>query len=287
MTAGHRDAEGPVDELVAALALADAAALARRGAYEEALRALDESAVDGPAEWDLRARIHAQRGDLPAADAAWHRVLAVLPDDADARAGRRRIARTAHGRRPVPVVALGAAGLVLLAAGTATVVAPHHPATPPVRSAPPAVPETPRRATPDPELALLADALRGPGVRVRARSHDVRIVFTRGLYGPDGAVLTADGRRALAATGRRLRDRTVRVTVLGHEARLLGTEPSGGSDLEVSRAVTAAAVLSAASGLPLSAFTLGGAEQSAAPYAGHDPATRSRDRTVTVLVAPA
>lgn len=286
MTAGHRDAEGPVDELVAALVLADAATLARRGAYEEALRALDESTVDGPAAWDLRARIHAQRGDLPAADAAWHRVLAVLPDDADARAGHRRIARIGHGRGPVPVVALGAAGLVLLAAGTVTVVAPHHPATP-VRSARPAVPETPRRATPDPELALLADALRGPGVRVRARSHDVRIVFTRGLYGPDGAVLTADGRRALAATGRRLRDRTVRVTVLGHEARLPGTEPSGGSDLEVSRAVTAATVLSAASGLPLSAFTLGGAEQSAAPYAGHDPATRSRDRTVTVLVAPA
>lgn len=296
----------PGDELVAELALADAASLARRGEYDAALRALDESTMDSPALSDLRARIHAQRGDLPAADAAWRRVLATEPDNAAALAGRKLVDQIQRGRRrrrPVPVLAIGVVVLVLLAGGAvATAVATTgtggHPA-PAAAHGDQALrhrvdsleSRDARRRAADraarQRLADLADTLRGNGVRITRREHDVQVVFMAGLFPPDGSGLTPAGRQSLASWGRKLAGQRVTVTVLGHEALLAGAPAEGGSMLEVSRAESAAAALSAASGLPLSAFTVSGAEQSAAPYPGEDPESQSRDRTVTLLVAPA
>jgi tetratricopeptide (TPR) repeat protein len=292
-------------ELAAELALADAAALARRGEYDAALRVLEESTVDSPELWDLKARINAQHGDLPAADAAWQRVLAADPDNAAALAGRKLIGQIQRGRRrrrPVPVLAIGVVVLVLLAGGAvATAVATGtggHPV--PVaahgdqalrRRVDSLESRNARRRAADRQtrqrLADLADALRGNGVRIMQRQHDVQVVFTAGLFPPDGSGLTTAGRQTLASWGPKLANQRVTVTVLGHEALLAGEPAEGGSVLEISRAEAAAAALSTASGLPLSAFTVSGAEQSAAPYPGQDPTSQSRDRTVTLLATPA
>ena len=293
-------------ELATELTLADAAGLARRGAYDAALRVLDEPAVRTPAADDLRARIHAQRGDLAAADAAWQRVLEATPDDAAALAGRALIDQIRRGRRPrrpaLPIVAVGVAVLVAAAGGVATADLVGAGTARPAGSETPgpdaslrhrigALASRDARQRADAErtrrrLAALAEALRGPGARVEQRDGDVRVVFDRGLFPPDGTTLSDEGRKLLATWGTRLAGQRVTVTVLGHQARLPGQTPSGGSSLQLARATAAAHALAAASGLPLSAFAVATAEQSAAPYSGDDPSAQDRDRTVTLLVAP-
>ncbi|MDQ3402537.1 MAG: hypothetical protein M3548_03970, partial [Actinomycetota bacterium] len=61
--------------LAAELGLAEAADAARAGDYLAALRVLAQLDQDDPARLDLLARVHAQRGDLDAADETWARLL--------------------------------------------------------------------------------------------------------------------------------------------------------------------------------------------------------------------
>lgn len=76
---------------------------------------------------NLRAKVHAQRGEMAEADACWTRVEALAPDDPDAAAGRRTLAKIAAGRRHArPVVHTGrvavvAAALAATVAGVALV----------------------------------------------------------------------------------------------------------------------------------------------------------------------
>src|SRR5690606_40161555 len=75
-------------------ALAEAAHLARAGRYDEARRALEAlggATSDDVAVLDLLARVHAQQGDLTAADECWARVESLDPEHTGAREGRRRI----------------------------------------------------------------------------------------------------------------------------------------------------------------------------------------------------
>lgn len=70
---------------------------------------------------DLRARVHAQRGELAEADRCWAAVQELLPGDAAAAEGRRTIARITAGRRRMrPLVSPGRA--VLAAAAVTAVV---------------------------------------------------------------------------------------------------------------------------------------------------------------------
>ncbi|UWE10640.1 hypothetical protein [Actinacidiphila bryophytorum] len=103
-----------------------AARAARGGRYGEARMLLDTLGGSGsadPAVLDLLARIHAQRGELAAADALWARVEEGDPRPAAATAagaGRRRIAAVQAGRaRPSAGRRVAAAAVVAAAAGAA------------------------------------------------------------------------------------------------------------------------------------------------------------------------
>ncbi|MFD9870352.1 hypothetical protein ACFWWX_24440, partial [Streptomyces niveus] len=109
------------------LALSRAHSAARAGDLDLAARLLDElDGLDGPdafsdratvlAALNLRAKVHAQRGELTEADACWSRVEAIAPGDPDAAAGRRTLAKIAAGRRHArPVVHTGRVAVVAAA----------------------------------------------------------------------------------------------------------------------------------------------------------------------------
>lgn len=139
--------EGPEDSVDARalsfqLAVNRAHSAARAGDLDLAARLLDElgesGELDGPdavrvsldktgpgsvadratvlAALNLRAKVHAQRGELAEADACWSRVEALAPDDPDAAAGRRTLAKIAAGHRHArPVVHTGRVAVVAAA----------------------------------------------------------------------------------------------------------------------------------------------------------------------------
>lgn len=290
--------------LVDEIGVAEAAEHARRGDYPAALAALE--GADSPRALDLLAKVHAQQGELDAADAAWVRVLALVPEDPEAVAGRRLIAQIKAGKRNRPILLWGATAAVVVALLVAGVVlslpASEQQAVPQATSAQ-APADAGSRERLDAleaqnaqaqekdrvlkaELATLAVDLAGPGVRVERRAEDVRVIFDEGLFLPDGNEFTAGGRPTLVEWARKLSGKSVRATVIGHGVLLADGPARGGSTVALSRAAAAAGVLAEGSGLPLTAFAVTSADQSEAPHQVADAAELSRNRTVTVAVAP-
>ncbi|WP_033344629.1 hypothetical protein [Catenuloplanes japonicus] len=281
-----------------ALTLDRAWAAARDGDLERAARLLDPIAPT-IAVLDLRARIHAQRGDLARADACWAQVQRLDPQHEPARRGRAAIAAHRY-RRPAMA---GAAVLVLVALVAGGVVWLPAPAEAPLPAAAPPEAPVPAAAptTIDPEvqrvrqqmdelaasaalhrqrLSEIAAALAMPGLVTEPRDDDVRVVFDLGLF--TGDTRLAEGAfTTVTAVGRRLPDLRVTATVVGHSVPVAGERNSGGTTTAYARAQVAAGLLSEASGLPLTAFTLATADQSQGPH----PET-ARNRTVTLLVRP-
>lgn len=262
---------------------ARAADLARAGDHAAAKRILEDLGRD-PATLDLLARVHAQAGDLAAAQAVWAEVLSADPAHASALAGTRLISDITSGRRrahPVPVAAIGGSLAVVAIALTAALLPAssppvEQPAT--AQSTPPPAATQAVAVTPDP--ALMA-SLAGPDVRLEPAGAGVRVVFLQGMFLPDSTSLSAEGRRQLERWGQLLRGKKVRVTVSGHGVPVPGTPATGGSATAVARAAAAVEVLAAAGEQPATAFVLRSAEQSDAPHAGGDPAL---NRTVSLQV---
>ncbi len=287
------------------LGLAAAADQARAGDHVGALHTLDRLEEEGPEKWDLVARVHAQRGDLDAAEAAWRRVLAARPDDRDALEGLRRVAWIAAGGRrtnPLAVRAPLVAAVALVVAGGVLLI----PVLAGTSAGPDAVPSAlPTTASPvesvdraEEELKQRQDQLRarldalatgvaGPGVRATRRDRDVEVVFDNGLFAPDSTEPTAEGRDELAAFAARLSGWAVTVTVFGHGVVVPGSPATGGSGVAVARAATAAEALSSGSGLAMTSFLVRSADQSTVPHQGTDPSVQAKNRTVTLLIAPA
>lgn len=262
---------------------ARAAELARSGDHEGALRVLAGLGRTDVSTLDLLARVHAQRGDFASAQAAWSAVLELEPGHRDAIAGITLVTEITEGKRrarPVPVVLVGGVVVVVAVAVLAVLTWPRQPE--PVALPPDPVPVTQSvaPAPPDPRSALMA-ALAGPDVRLASVADGVQVVFPRGMFLPDSTSLSADGRQQLERWGQVLRGKNVRVTVLGHGLAVPGGPTSGGSATAVERAAAAVEVLSEASGLPATAFTVRSADQSEAPHTG-DPAL---NRTVSLVVA--
>ncbi|HEY3468192.1 MAG TPA: hypothetical protein VGL47_23900 [Amycolatopsis sp.] len=276
--------------LAARLSAAEAAELARAGDLRGAaaiLTALDEA---GPAEFDLLARIHAQRGDLAEADLCWARVQATDPEHPGAVAGRATIAAIRARRRPRrPLLrpsSLAAAAVVLVAGlcvlGGST------------DSASPASPDATRVAELEQQLAAqeataarheaalnaTAVAVAVPGVTVRTTRDAVEVRFPGGLFG-SGDQLTAEGRGRLRRVGSALSGTEGTITVIGWTAAVPGGPATGGSPVAWSRARTAAYELAAAGGLPLTRFALASGDQGKPPFP--DPAS---NRTVTLRISP-
>ncbi|WP_328604246.1 hypothetical protein OG943_29835 [Amycolatopsis sp. NBC_00345] len=263
-----------------------------------------------PARLNLLARVHAQSGNLDAADAAWARLLELVPDEPSAVAGRRRVARvrSAWGRRRrLPWRALAAGAAVIVVAGGVVVLTVPFGAAPAVvsGSAAGAAPagaaasslqseldrlnaaksrDAAAAAARQDQLAALAKALGAPGVHTSPGETDVSVSFDAGLFGPNATSPSTEGRRALQQWAEVLKGQSVRVTVLGHGVTVAGGPATGGSTIALARAASAARVLATASGLPLTAFAMGSADQSTSAHPDGDPGA---NRTVTLLVTPA
>lgn len=282
------------------LAVAEAATLARRGDLRAAARAI--VGVDSVPALDLAARIHAQSGDLAAADDCWARVQAVAPDHPGAAAGRATVAAIRSGRRPRrPVLRparVGALGAVAVAGivAAAVVLAPPNPrpaAAPIAVGARQRADELQRRldshaaarraarAERTAALDAIASRLSQPGVTVRVDADAVDVSFTHGLF-RSGTRFTADGRSFLRRFGAGLGGIGDTITVTGWTVPVPGGPQSGGSTTAWDRAAVAAHELAAASGLPLTRFALASGNQAAPPFP--DPVD---DRTVTIRIAPA
>jgi outer membrane protein OmpA-like peptidoglycan-associated protein len=275
-----------------------AAETARAGNYAEAVRLLERTGDDDPATLDLLARVHAQRGDLAAAETAWRRLLAVHPTDPSATAGVRLIADITSGRRrmrPVQVRTLSVAAVVLVALAvgvlstldsrqnspSATAGIVRHGPSSSVRASPTVAPDPPRA-----QLTGLMTALAGPDVRLELHSQDVEVDFDDGLFNANSSQLSVAGRQTVTRWSQLLRGEKVRVTVLGHTIAVDGGPQNGGSTMGIARASAAAETLATGSGLPPTAFTIVAADQTSAPYPTTSADGRARDRTVSLLVTP-
>jgi hypothetical protein len=274
-----------------ALTLDQARSAARSGDLDHAVRLLDGVASPTAAALDLRARVHAQRGELDRADRYWAQALLLDPDHAGARQGRETIARLRR-RRPIRAVVLTTA-VAALAVG-AVAVASARTGSPAPSSLPSSLPSSspvpapsvalpsPTAASPPPvdrrtEIGRLVGV---PGTRIDRRAEDVRVVFTSGLF--SSGTRLANGSSALLGTvGKRLRTARVTVTVVGHTVPVAGGRTSGGSTTAYARAQVAAQRLAAASGLPLTSYPLATADQSEGPWPD-----AARNRTVTLLLRP-
>jgi type VI secretion system protein ImpK len=289
-----RRAADAMNSLAASLTTAEAAALARAGDLAGAATVLSTGPA-GPAELDLLARLHAQRGDLEAADLCWARVQATHPEHSGAAAGRATIeAIRARRRLPRPLlrpswVAVGAvvvAGLVILGGSFAD---------DPAANIGPAPQSSTRLTELEQQLAAqetaaarheaalnaTAELVAQPGVTVRTTPDAVEVRFPGGLY-RTGDQLTAEGRQRLRQLGATLVRADATITVVGWTVAVPGGPPAGGSPVAWSRARAAARELATASGLPLTRFTLASGDQGAPPFP--DPAS---NRTVTLRISPA
>ncbi|MFD4765301.1 tetratricopeptide repeat protein [Streptomyces niveus] len=331
--------DNPVDArgLRLQLAVNRAHSAARAGDLDLAARLLDElGELDGPGEpgeegratvvaaLNLRAKVHAQRGELPEADACWSRVEALAPDDPDAEAGRRTLAKIAAGRRHArPVVHTGrvaviAGALAATVAGVALIGGAvkliegggeggGSGSVAEADKGSERLSEESRRAdelkarlaaiegdrTADAEqrdsaLDEVAKQLAMPGVEIRRHAGDVQLVFRTGMF-PYDSVIGPEGAEALTEIGRRLADLSaetpVETMVVGHSVAVPGGAPSGGSVVALNRARVAAQYLAQDRDLRLTDFRLVSADQRRGPF----PATAAnapRNRTVTLLITP-
>ncbi|MGH3721126.1 MAG: OmpA family protein [Pseudonocardiaceae bacterium] len=293
--------------------LARAAHLARRGRYAEAHRVLDElggrDSID-PDLLDLLARVHAQQGELAAADECWARVQQLGVDESGSRDGRRLIAQI-HARRhrqrtgrAVGVVAVvllagaGIAGAVVARPGQST----DQALSSELRETKTAIGDLARQVgdlqnrldqvTLRPERALqdLRAELAGSGLILRSESGTLVVTFPVGLF-PSGAVLSAEGQRALADLGAHLGrfSRDVSFTVVGHTDDIPvapNSRYTDNADLGFARARVAAQELSAHSGLPLTTFTVTSSGAADPPFPNSTTESRNQNRTVILLVRP-
>ncbi|MFD6988000.1 hypothetical protein [Streptomyces sp. NPDC059943] len=239
------------------LAVNRAHSAARTGDLDLAARLLDElGGLDGGpgpgsdggagadhatvlAALNLRAKVHAQRGELTEADACWSRVEAIAPDDPDAAAGRRTLAKIAAGRRHarpvvhtgrVAVIAIALAGVALIGGGgwllangddgdgqSSDSVAQADTGSERLREesrrsdalkerlAALEAGDTAAAARRDSTLDAVAKRLAMPGVEIRRHADDVQLVFSTGVF-PYDSVISPQGASALTEIGRRLAD---------------------------------------------------------------------------------
>ncbi|WUJ75447.1 hypothetical protein OG809_19720 [Kribbella soli] len=246
-------------------------------------------------------------GGTGGADAVWAELLA------GAAAGRRTVADIRDRRRasrPLWPVAVGVAAVLVVVGGVAGGVVAlggsdgpvAQPTTTLTSSSTPTPTTTPGAEERAAELARQLAALKaagrasaaaragevesiarrvgGAGVVVQRQPGAVRVLFREGVFSA-GTELSPAGATALEGLGKRLTGLKATITVTGYSVVVPGGSGSGGSRTGLLRARIATQQLSAASGLPLAAFTMQSGDQAHPPY-GSD----AQNRTVTVTLTP-
>lgn len=295
------------------LALGRAAESARRGDLDGAvalLVELDEAGDATPEVLDLLARIRAQQKKWSEADGYWSRVQETAPEDPSAAAGRKTVAAIlAHHRASRPVLPLlgavaGVAVVAVLVGGIAVLGGHDQPVAQPTQEVQPtstpsvdtsaqeeaaelarklAAVEAERQASAAAvanKLELIQRKVAGPGVVVQQQSGSVRVLFAEGLFSA-GTDFGPDRQDALVAMGKRLPGLDAAITVTGYSVVVPGSSTSGGSRTALLRARTATQELSAASGLPLTAFAMQSGDQGRPPFRN-----AAQNRTVTLTLTP-
>jgi flagellar motor protein MotB len=298
------------------VALARARALARHSRYAEAAALIDQllsdelSRAGGPAAaaaLDLRARIHAQQGQLDQADSCWAEAERLAPGSGEYAAGRRRIARMrTHGRRPTAQLALRTGGVLAAALALALLIdirftvgdstaptASRNPSQAPL-ARPSAAVGTSSARTASGSTAPAGDVLAAldlqvPGVRVQRTPDQISVIITSGVF-TDGTSFSASGRAVLARLGARLRPYAARVTVaiVGYTDDIPVPPGRGYADnieLGLLRAETARADLSAISAIPLAMFPVSSMGDEQLPFPDPSDTAQPRDRTVTLWIS--
>ena len=270
--------------LIGEVVRGQAAALARSGRHEDAVRLLTELATGRDhtaAEHDLLARIRAQQGRFGDAERHWRTALALAGPTDGAAAGLRRLQRlrTRRGTGRVPG-GVAAALLVALAFGGGWWLDDDR--TDPAVAAPASAPAEPVDLTAD-----LAARLAGPDVTIAKAGGQVTVVFHDALFAQHDTP-SPQGRAALAGLGTRLAAiPEVAVEIVGHSDNL-PVRPGGpfpdNTALSLARAASAAAILREA-GVPAAALTIAAAGDAVVPYPD-DSAGDIRNRTVTLRVTP-
>lgn len=298
-----------------AAVLAEAARQARQGRYDAARRLLDQLGgrdSDDLEVLDLLARVHAQLGDLAAADACWARVEEIDRGHAGAREGRRRVAATWAGRHRsgarragsvVLVVLLVAAGVVVGSvltpsdqAADSTVLAElrrSRAQQQELRDDLGALRSDVDRAVVQPRRTLESarEELAGPGRTVRLDEETVVVMFRTQLF-TGAADLSPRGRRVLADAAGKLPDvdGDVAVSVVGHTDDVpvpAGSTYADNVELGLARAAAAARVVSRAADVPLGSVAVASGGPAGAPYPNTTAENRRKNRTVTLVVRPA
>lgn len=291
--------------------LAEATRLALTGQYDSARHALDPlggARSDDVAVLDLLARVHAQQGDLAAADECWARVESLDPSHSGAREGRRRL-RTIWSHRPWPGPRTGAAvAALLLAAGGAATGWSLAPREAPAAAADSTtaepnvldrldqlhteIAELREQAPQDPaaeRLQTLRAALDDPRWTTRTQDGALTVTFRDAVFTAGGAEMSDAGRAALTdlATAAREPEGDLDVAVVGHTS---DTAPApGGPDnaaVGLSRALAAGEVIAAEADLPLGEIAVATSGDVAPPHPNTDEAGRARNQTVTVTLTP-
>jgi flagellar motor protein MotB len=287
------------DSELRAAPLANAARLGRQGRYAEAHRVLGElggrDSVD-PDLLDLLARIHAQQGELAAANECWTRAQQFAPDEPGPREGRRLIAEI-HARRYRWRTARTFGGVVLaivLLAGTG--VAGTEVATKAAKG------DLARQVgdlqtrlnqiTVRPQQALrnVRDELDGNRLILRSEPGALVITFPFGLF-PRDAILSTEGQRALADLGAHLSrfGGSMSFTVIGHTDDVpvaSNSRYADNVDLGFTRARVAAQRLSTYSRLPLTKFVVTSSGAANPPFPNSSTESRRQNRTVILCVRP-
>lgn len=290
--------------------LATAAQLARQGRYAEAHRVLGELGGRDSNDLDLLdllARVHAQQGELAAADECWARAQEFGADESGLREGRRLIAQIharRYRRRTGRVVGVMALAVILL---VGSIVARSGQSTDSallseLRETQTAKDDLARQVgdlqtrldqvTLQPERALrnIHGALAGSGLILRSESGVLVVTFPVGLF-RDGAALSADGQRALADLGAHLSrfGGNMLFTVIGHTDDIPVSPNSryiDNMDLGFVRARVATQELSAYSRLPLNRFAVTSSGGADPPFPNSTAESRKQNRTVILWMRP-
>jgi flagellar motor protein MotB len=297
------------DRHAAQTILAEATGLARVGRYDDARRALADLGEEDVAALDLLARMHAQQGDLAAADDCWARVQALDADHAGAREGRDRIRRIWAGSRKGVAGGIGIAAAALLLAGAGAVAGQ---ALAPAQEEPAGdqdvageldrlaealdemqSPEPAPAPTVDPEadLSETETALQDPRWTAEASDQGVEVTFDEAIFPDGGTAVPESTRDLLADVAARLADLDgAAVTVVGHTNDIPtgdGSRYEDNTELGLARALAAAEALAAEGPLPLDEIAIATSGDDAPPYPNTTDADRRRNQTVTLLVTPA
>jgi type VI secretion system protein ImpK len=303
-------------DVLARLALAQAARLARRGEYPPAEALLGEAAraTSGPRAdiLDLRARIHAQQGHMAEAEALWREALSLDPGNSDFQAALSAVARPSGGRIHMAALAarsLAVVVLLLLAwtlfeqrreLGRVRAGSSAEPPTaedarplPPVSSALVTADIAARRGTDDAALLdSLAAALAPLGeLDVLRGDQALEVRFREGLFG-EGAALRTGAHDIINRIARSMAPQEGRVSVLvvGHTDPVplrAGSAYSSNHALGLARATRVAGLLLDAGALPPALVTVQSLGDASPPFPGDTAGENRRNRTVTLRITPA